>query len=233
MFHVKQSAERWKNVKSNVSRETRCDEARFYYIKKGCVYMMFHVKHMFGLLIDRDFFQKDISQFLGYLFVEWTGIILGILSCCMSLNWSVELKESTFLYTNSFGIKREYRYDEFYSKPMRACWRYYKKGRKLYLFSISYMIPNSDLLEEKLQEHNMKKNRTNKAWLKMAEKLLCHFLCIIDNLIFPQVIFCLVITNKIFFKIFQFFVTLCRIFIHSIMKHKNFIGDCKCARRQP
>ena len=112
---------------------------------------------VFGLLIDRDFFQKDISQFLGYLFVEWTGIILGILSCCMSLNWSVELKESTFLYTNSFGIKREYRYDEFYSKPMRACWRYYKKGRKLYLFSISYMIPNSDLLEEKLQEHNMKK----------------------------------------------------------------------------
>lgn len=84
-------------------------------------------------------------------------LCVSIWLCCMSLNWSVELKESTFLYTNSFGIKREYRYDEFYSKPKRACWRYYKKGHKLYLFSISYMMPNSDLLEEKLQEYNMKK----------------------------------------------------------------------------
>ena len=112
---------------------------------------------IFLLIIERNSIPRDASQFVGYVLIEWTGIILGILSCCMSLNWSVELKESTFLYTNSFGIKREYRYDEFYSKPMRACWRYYKKGRKLYLFSISYMIPNSDLLEEKLQEYNMKK----------------------------------------------------------------------------
>lgn len=112
---------------------------------------------IFLLIIERNSIPRDASQFVGYVLIEWTGIVLGILSCCMSLNWSVELKESTFLYTNSFGIKREYRYDEFYSKPMRACWRYYKKGRKLYLFSISYMIPNSDLLEEKLQEHNMKK----------------------------------------------------------------------------
>lgn len=53
--------------------------------------------------------------------------------------------------------------------------------------------------------------------IKNSRETLCYFLCKIDNLIFPQVIFCLVITNKIFFKIFQFFVTLCRIFIHSII----------------
>ncbi len=83
------------------------------------------------------------------LFVVMAGS-LSVIGCCMSLNWKIVVEKDGFMYTNSIGVSKKVGYEGIYSTQMRAVYRYYKTGRKLPLFSISFMQFNCDRLEDAL-----------------------------------------------------------------------------------
>ena len=75
---------------------------------------------------------------------------LCVVGGCMSLNWKIEIEKDGFIYTNSIGVSKKISYAGIYSKCLRACYRYYKNGRKFPLLSISFMQLNCDALEDAL-----------------------------------------------------------------------------------
>lgn len=71
--------------------------------------------------------------FLGSLFLFFALI-----------NWKILLYEDHFAFTNSFGVKHSYYYDEFIVKRLRAGYAYYRKGRRL--FNVAFIQPNHEAL---------------------------------------------------------------------------------------
>lgn len=116
--------------------------------------------HVFTIVALYTQFVKIINNdslmvLIGYLLFD----IACFWAIGVTVNWKIEVKDEYFIYTNLFGIKRKLYYEGIYSRAYKGVYRYFKNGRKLPLFTISYLIPNCDRLEIKLREHNMKKQK--------------------------------------------------------------------------
>jgi hypothetical protein len=87
----------------------------------------------------------------------------GIYITVLQLNWKIEIKESEFEFTNSFGRKRAYKFDEIDVKQLSRCTRFYKN--KKHIVGISMLQENYDSLEKAIFHYRRtKKNaRNNKS----------------------------------------------------------------------
>ncbi len=85
--------------------------------------------------------------------------ILGLCVGLMGLNWRIEIKDDHFIYTNTFGIKKTYKFNEVRYKTMTAVSRYYKIGKRLPIFNISNFTYNTFALDITIdkyrREHHM------------------------------------------------------------------------------
>ncbi len=89
---------------------------------------------------------------------------LGIYITVLQLNWKIEIKEGEFEFTNTFGRKRTYRFDEIEVRQLSKCTRFYKNKR--HIVGISMLQDNYYALEKAIFRYKRelsKKERENNS----------------------------------------------------------------------
>ncbi len=88
---------------------------------------------------------------IALVFMESFGGVIA----CMGINWKIVIEEDCFYFTNTFGIKKQYRYDEIRIKYIRAGYRVYKGKR--HIVGISYLQENYDALDKAKRTYDKSK----------------------------------------------------------------------------
>lgn len=88
---------------------------------------------------------------IALVFMESFGGVIA----CMGINWKIVIEEDCFYFTNTFGIKKQYRYDEIRIKYIRAGYRVYKGKR--HIVGISYLQENYDALDKAKRAYDKSK----------------------------------------------------------------------------
>lgn len=77
------------------------------------------------------------------------------------LNWRIQVESDYCIYTNTFGIKHKFKYDELELQPFRAVYKGYAGG--LWRFSVSYRQENSAVLVAAWQSYLKSHQETEQA----------------------------------------------------------------------
>mgnify|MGYP004643125823 FL=1 len=94
---------------------------------------------------------ERLSAGITFVFMESFGGVIA----CMGINWKIVIEEDCFYFTNTFGIKKQYRYDEIRIKYIRAEYRVYKGKR--HIVGISYLQENYDALDKAKRAYDKSK----------------------------------------------------------------------------
>lgn len=90
---------------------------------------------------------KDLDRYKENLIFAQFFLLVFIVSAYMffySVNWEIFLYEDRFTFTNGFGVKRSYYYDELIVKKLSAGYAYFRKGH--WLFNVAFIQPNHEAL---------------------------------------------------------------------------------------
>lgn len=78
--------------------------------------------------------------------VAMTIMLSGLYFIILQVIWRIEIKENEFEFTNTFGRKRTYKFDEVEVRHLSRCTRFYKN--KKHIVGISMLQENYDALEK-------------------------------------------------------------------------------------
>jgi hypothetical protein len=104
-----------------------------------------------------------------WLAIPFAGMTLpGIFIILISVNWKIEVGETEFTFTNTFGRKRTYQYSDVEVRNLKACTRFYHKGK--HIVGISFLQENFDALEDAIFAYRYRKMGEGKEDLHRQSK---------------------------------------------------------------
>ena len=136
---------RWFFVRKKEDSQKTIREPNFYAIVGvlgSLLVLVFIAFAMFDTSMTSNSKDERMLAAIMFSFMLYLCVFVGF----SGINWKITVEDDCFYFTNSFGERKQYGYDEVTIKDLRACYRVYK-GKK-HIVGVSYTYPNYNALEQ-------------------------------------------------------------------------------------
>ena len=89
--------------------------------------------------------------------VTFAFVIACVWMIVFQINWKIEIMEEAFVFQNTFGKRKTYRFSEVEVKELSRCTRFYRNGK--HIVGISFLQDNCDALEKAIYKYRKEEKK--------------------------------------------------------------------------
>lgn len=94
---------------------------------------------------------------LPVFLVTFAFVIACVWMNIFQINWKIEIMKESFVFQNTFGRKKVYKFSEVEVKELSRCTRFYRNGK--HIVGISFLQDNCDALENAIYKYRKEEKK--------------------------------------------------------------------------